>query len=405
MNRRIISESHLNRLQELAGILEENAQKIMKLGFIEPIADYLAAIDKKRGMYFADALARDFLDKKGEPELAKQNLKQVLPNINQAELFEFMRSRENDIKMVADWVRQSEGQVDLRAFNNFEEAVTAAYESMAGSDEAGDLEFIEPVERFLRRIDYDAGLEMGRLALISYAKHHLKDEGLPMDDESMLLSFIDQNDFMTFLYDNENQMYNIADWLNSPVLEGEAQVRDKALFIKDSGFEDFDELLAAAMRWHSNLTASGKLMDPTAGKVIRRYPSGYYWMDLQTNNSRDESQAMGHCGRDGRATTLISLRDEKGEPHVTIAYNADKKTITQVKGKENKKPVEKYMQYVMEFLKDLAKNGELVNVAWSYGGDLTPEQIDEIFKVNKKTYFRYLKSKTKTSASNLVTRY
>jgi hypothetical protein len=389
MNRRIISESHLNRLQELAGILEENAQKIMKLGFSEPIAEYLAAIDKKRGMYFADVVTRDYLDKKGEPELAKQNLKQVLPNIDQAELFDYIKSRENDIRMVADWVKQSQGQVNLKSFNSFEEAVTAAYESMAGSDDSEDLEFIEPVERFLRKIDYDAGLEIGRLALISYAKHHLKDEGLPMDDESMLLSFIDQNDFMTFLYDNENQMYNITDWLNSPALEDAMQMKDKSLFIKDSEFEDFDELLAAAMEWHSNLAATGKLADPTAGKVIRRYPSGYYWVDLETNRSKDEAQAMGHCGTDTRATTLF----------------ANKKNITQVKGKNNKRPVDKYMEYVMEFLKDMAKNGELTSVAWSYYGDLTPEEVDEIFKVNKKTYFRYLKSKTKTSTSNLVTRY
>lgn len=387
----------MSSVQFRGRLIKENAEKLMRLGFSKSISEYLSNIDKKRGIYFADILTREFLGKN------VTNLKQELEIIDQEELFDYIKSKEEEIQLVSNFVKQSQGQVDLRNFNSFNDAVAAAYEAFSFSDAEPELEFPASVERFLRKIDYDAGLEIGRLALISFAKSTLKGQNIPSEPE-LLMSFIDENEFISFLFDNENQMYNIADWLNAPQMtQQQGQAFDKVNYIRDQGFEDFESLLAAAFQFHSNLTATGVLLNPNIGKVVKRYPNGYYWIDLETNNSPDEAQAMGHCGKDSRATTLISLRDQKDEPHVTISYNAKNRNVTQVKGKENHRPIPKYMEYVLDFLKDMAKNGELESFKWSYSSDLKPEEIETIFQVNKKAYFKYLKNKTTTSASNLVT--
>ena len=60
---------------------------------------------------------------------------------------------------------------------------------------------------------------------------------------------------------------------------------------------------------------------------------------------------MGHCGGDGRATTLFSLRykkknQQKSGSYVTVAYNPDTDIIYQIKGKFNNAPDKKYYKHI-----------------------------------------------------------
>ena len=118
MRKRIISESFENRMHELSGIIQENAHKIMKLGFDSNIADYLAAIDKKRGLYLANSLTKQYIKDSGNSELEGMQIKQALASINQAELYSYMKSRENEIIMISDWVKASQGQVNLKDYSS-----------------------------------------------------------------------------------------------------------------------------------------------------------------------------------------------------------------------------------------------------------------------------------------------
>jgi hypothetical protein len=112
--------------------------------------------------------------------------------------------------------------------------------------------------------------------------------------------------------------------------------------------------------WHKSLKASGRIIKQE-GRMLKRYPDGYYWIDLLTNDSPEEGDAMGHCGRTS-ADTLLSLRKKSDggyfEPFVTIAINykpgQENKfySIQQCKGKNNTKPVEKYHPYIVDFLTD-----------------------------------------------------
>ena len=206
--------------------------------------------------------------------------------------------------------------------------------------------------------------------------------------------------FLVFLKDIENDFTTVIDWATSPVRQQDEGVlvspEDKIGFMKKKRFSSLSDAIIEASNWHENIGASGVIEDHSKGKVIERYPDGYYWVDLETNRSYDEGKAMGHCGVDGRATTLISLRDEDGGPHVTVAYNRDTKTVGQVKGKNNTKPVSKYLKYVYDFLSKMTSRGDLYSFVWSYprnGPDLNKEEIDKIlshmsardkFKMTKK---------------------
>jgi hypothetical protein len=89
---------------------------------------------------------------------------------------------------------------------------------------------------------------------------------------------------------------------------------------------------------------------------------------------------MGHCVADyvsdveDGQSVILSLRDSKNQPHVTIELanertwatagqaSVETTNIAQVKGKSNDPPVEKYWKYVDEVIKKLASEGP-VNIS------------------------------------------
>ena len=84
---------------------------------------------------------------------------------------------------------------------------------------------------------------------------------------------------------------------------------------------------------------------------IHTFPDTSYWYDLRTNSCPIEADRMGHCGEDGRAATLYSLRykkkgKQKSGSYVTVAYNPDTDIIYQIKGKFNKAPDKKYYKHI-----------------------------------------------------------
>jgi len=408
MRKRIISESFENRLQELAGIVQENAHKIMKMGFAEEIANYLADLDKKRGMFFADSLTRQYIKDKGLSDLGGLNIKEILSSIDQKDLFDYIRSRENEILLSLDWIKQNAGQVNLKDFNSFEELVTSAAGQLAPTEE--EVGFNPEIENYLRGLDYDFGVEIGIIALKGYFKHEHPEVDIQSINLSEMVQSTNQSEFLRFLKDNENEIDVIVEWINSAIRqEDEGPLTSD--FIKSKNFQNLGDALFVANEWHTNIQASGKLKNKLAGTPVERYSDGYYWMDLNTNSSNDEGQAMGHCGTDGKATTLFSLRDENGEPHVTVAYNEKTKNVGQVKGKNNKRPVDKYMNYVNDFLGKLVKNDKLESFIWSYpvfGPDLNKEEVDSALNnLSAKAKFKLAKKGAirRQGGGNLGVRY
>lgn len=230
------------------------------------------------------------------------------------------------------------------------------------------LGFTEELATYLNEKADKYSLVLGDWSVRQYAQDH----NINKTNLKEILPLIDQNQVIDYLKDNETTVNTIMEWLKFPNRE-QVDLRQ---------IKTLEEALNVALEWHQNLTATGKINDEM-GVVFKVYPEGYYWIDLQTNNSRAEGDAMGHCGRDDRATTLYSLRSrDSKEPHVTIAINEPKKIITQIKGRQNKKPIDKWMKYVFDLLKEKKSKGEFEGFSWSYpvyGADLSQEDMKNIF--------------------------
>ena len=156
----------------------------------------------------------------------------------------------------------------------------------------------------------------------------------------------------------------------------------------------FNEALQKAKEWHQELTTSGgdlNFTEPKENIVIKQYAPNqfgktYYWVFIPKSYCDIESARMGHCGRTG-AGSLISLRsvfkntneDTISDSHVTIAYNYEEGKFYQAKGKQNKKPVEKYFPYIFDLIQLLA-NGEIQK---QYELD-TEEKFKQIKEYDKK---------------------
>ena len=94
-------------------------------------------------------------------------------------------------------------------------------------------------------------------------------------------------------------------------------------------------------------------------KVIKQV-GGMKWVKLLTPESKTvEGSSMGHCvGRGGyEKADIYSLWDSKNRSHVTIEANDSRKTISQVKGKQNREPVEKYIPISIEFVANAMMQG------------------------------------------------
>jgi len=230
------------------------------------------------------------------------------------------------------------------------------------------LGFSDEFATYLNDVGGKYALVLGDWSTRQYANDH----GVNSSNLKEILPQVDQNKVIEYLKNNETTVNTIMEWLKFPNRE---QVDLKQI-------KTLEEALDAAIEWHQTLQASGQITDES-GEIIKQYPEGYYWIDLKTNNSPEEGNAMGHCGRDGKATTLISLRDRKTkEPHVTMAYDDKTGTITQVKGKSNKKPIEKYMRFVMDILKEMKSQNKFNGFKWSYpvnGPDLSLDDQKQLY--------------------------
>lgn len=152
----------------------------------------------------------------------------------------------------------------------------------------------------------------------------------------------------------------------------------------------------AAFAWHDEMKAAeaSNVEEDERDRVMYiDYGDGTAWWKLigETCLTR-EGDLMGHCVADyvddvaSGESTILSLRDKENKPHVTVelndvAYIRDASEagyrINQVKGKENKAPVEKYWKYVDGLIKKLDSEGQL-EVSPEGHGDLRECDIQKL---------------------------
>jgi hypothetical protein len=118
------------------------------------------------------------------------------------------------------------------------------------------------------------------------------------------------------------------------------------------------ELHRKSKLWHDSLEVGQgdinyKETHPTLLDFTDENGNGFYWADLDTKNSPEECERMGHCGRSSYGY-LYSLRQviplnnkyKLNKSVLTAAIGSDG-IMYQLKGVKNSKPEEKYQEYIL----------------------------------------------------------
>jgi hypothetical protein len=92
--------------------------------------------------------------------------------------------------------------------------------------------------------------------------------------------------------------------------------------------------------------------------VFRFSDKKHFLYLLNAEELKYEGKIMGHCvgGSNYKQklknglSLILSIRDSKNEPHVTIEIDVPSRSVVQQQGKSNNEPVKKYKNFIKEFL-------------------------------------------------------
>lgn len=162
------------------------------------------------------------------------------------------------------------------------------------------------------------------------------------------------------LLDREPELFMVLDWAieNKP---------DLMSF-------NFEQAFDQQKRWLERLRKQGVVRPQPIDldRVLYRCANGYFLYLLKASDLTFEGSVMGHCvgmghyktKLDNKRAIIISLRDDKNRPHVTIEVSLMKGpdgrmrgTVLQQQGKGNLDPSKKYHAALREFV--LFSNGAL----------------------------------------------
>jgi hypothetical protein len=131
----------------------------------------------------------------------------------------------------------------------------------------------------------------------------------------------------------------------------------------------FKELYEKSKEWHDSLEVGQgdinyKEENPTILDFTDENGNGFYWADLNTQNSSEECDRMGHCGRSSygylyslRQVIPINNKYKLNKSVLTAAIGEDG-ILYQLKGVKNSKPKDEYHQYILPLFYVLGGGGE-----------------------------------------------
>lgn len=132
-----------------------------------------------------------------------------------------------------------------------------------------------------------------------------------------------------------------------------------AAYIRGLSHKTIEDVNGDMIAWDEELAnrpAEFKLVEGEDYKVLRAWGDGFKMVQLITPAAcKYEGGSMGHCAGGYSPEKLISLWDSKNEPHATLEVYEEYGTlyIKQIKGKQNKAPIPKYVPYIVDFLKSV----------------------------------------------------
>jgi len=126
---------------------------------------------------------------------------------------------------------------------------------------------------------------------------------------------------------------------------------------------DFESAYKAQAEWHDEMRRKFLIENMNIPKldedrVVFRFSDKEHFLYLLTaDDLKHEGAIMGHCvgGNNykskvrNKQSIILSIRDSKNTPHVTIEVDVLSRSTIQKYGKGNKPPVDKYMQMYCEY--------------------------------------------------------
>jgi len=158
---------------------------------------------------------------------------------------------------------------------------------------------------------------------------------------------------------------------------------------------NFENAKKEADRWHGEMKVNEDSSLATKYQSIPVHDFGDGWkiVKLTPQDCEIEGELMGHCVEgyanqvaNGR-TEIYSLRDPKNMPHATIEMatietytgrrwqDEDLYQVAQIQGKENNPPIDKYANYIKQWL-DIVK--QKMPVEWAGGYDPYNESANDM---------------------------
>jgi hypothetical protein len=131
----------------------------------------------------------------------------------------------------------------------------------------------------------------------------------------------------------------------------------------------FLELTNLSKQWHDSLeVGQGDINYNEKNPVLLDFRdkdgNGFYWADLETKNSPEECERMGHCGRSSygylyslRQVVPINNKFKLNKSVLTAAISEDG-ILYQLKGVKNSKPKDEYHRYIQPLFYVLGSEGE-----------------------------------------------
>lgn len=153
---------------------------------------------------------------------------------------------------------------------------------------------------------------------------------------------------MGILQNEELNFIDILDYIKIELKNDITELKDKSYY----------EIFNIATTWKDYLTeGKGDVNYIENHDIILDFRDGgkygYYWADLNTNDSKEECNRLDHCGKSSFGENLYSLRknqliNEKyliNTSHVTIGVTKNGE-LTQIVGKFNITPKDSYTEYI-----------------------------------------------------------
>ena len=175
-------------------------------------------------------------------------------------------------------------------------------------------------------------------------------------DDKKIIQIINN---LSILSGNITKIQSIMDWIRVG-LNGN---------VKEYQNLPYKELYEKSKEWHDSLEVGQgdinyKEENPTILDFTDENGNGFYWADLNTKNSSEECNRMGHCGRSSYGY-LYSLRQNipinnkyKLNKSVLTAAIGEDGILYQLKGVKNSKPKDEYHQYILPLFYVLGGGGE-----------------------------------------------